>query len=297
MVCDFLVNALTNSVGTLFVDWVANPLRRQFDYLRHFKDNVENFKEGKVDLLIERDRLQHEIEVAGNQLLDIGAGAQGSLEKAVDILNDAESIQQEIDKDKRCFCRCPDWWWRYRLSKKLEKKKLVAISEHLNKMAKFGQPGRVGYRSARTIPTVEFLLSKDFVVSKASEKAFSQIFEALKDENVSMIGVWGMGGSGKTTLVREVGNQAEKSNLFDKVVITTVSQKPNFHAIQDEIAKFLDDFDMNCERERRSAQELWQRLGKEKKILIILDDVWAEINLKEKIGIPVVKIIKAAKFF
>ncbi|XVF78692.1 hypothetical protein PTKIN_Ptkin14bG0155900 [Pterospermum kingtungense] len=286
MVCGFLVNALRGTVGTLVVEWVAKPVKRQIDYLRHFKDNVEKFKERTEDLENERDWLQHGIKVDGNQLHDIGAGAQVSLEKADHILTDLKSIQQEIDKDKRCFCGCPNWWWRYRLSKKLEKKKLVAISEHLDKMAKFGQPGRTGYRSARTIPIIEFLLCKDFMASKASEKAFSQIFEAPEDDNVSMIGLWGMGGSGKTTLVREVGNQAEKFNLFDKVVITTVSQNPNFHAIQDEIAKYLDDFDMIIEQGRRSAQELWLRLQKEKKILIILDDVWADINLKENIGIP-----------
>ncbi|XWS10058.1 hypothetical protein CRYUN_Cryun39dG0043400 [Craigia yunnanensis] len=103
-----------------------------------------------------------------------------------------------------------------------------------------------------------------------------------------------MGGLGKTTLAREVGNEAKKLNLFDKVVVTTVSQKPNFHKIQDEIAKFLD-FGMNSEQGRRSEQELWLRLQKEKNILIILDDVWAEINLKEKIGIPLCEDHKGCK--
>ncbi|XVE50134.1 hypothetical protein DITRI_Ditri01bG0137200 [Diplodiscus trichospermus] len=283
MACGFSVSALSNSVGTLLVDWVAKPVKRQLDYLRHFHGNVEKFKEQKEKLAYERARLQYEIEEADRQLLEIKDDVRGLLSKAVEILTTAESMEREIEKNKRCFGWCPNWWWRYRLSKKLAKKERD-ISEHLKKMANFGQTGRVGYRPPSTT-TIEFVSPKDFMVSKASKKAFSQIVEALSDENVSLIGLWGMGGSGKTTLTREIGNQAKKLNLFDKVVITTVSGKPNFHSIQDEIAKFID-FEMNSGQSRRSQQELWLRLQKEKRILIIVDDVWEKINLKEKIGIP-----------
>ncbi|XWS10056.1 hypothetical protein CRYUN_Cryun39dG0043100 [Craigia yunnanensis] len=289
MGCGFCESALSNCVGTLLVDWVAKPVGRQIDYLRRFGDNVEQLREKKNELSMARDRLKREIQISENKLQEIEDDARGLLSKADDILKDVENMEQEMEKGKRCFGWCPNW----RLSKKLAKEKLV-ISKLLEKMAKFDQPGRVGYPSTGTFPTIEFLSSKDFIVSKASKIAFSRIVEELKDDNVSMIGLWGMGGLGKTTLAREVGNQAKKLNLFNKVVVTTVSQKPNFHKIQDEIAKFLD-FDMNSEQGRRSEQELWLRLQKEKKILIILDDVWAEINLKEKIGIPLGEDHKGCK--
>ncbi|KHG08254.1 hypothetical protein F383_34978 [Gossypium arboreum] len=169
-------------------------------------------------------------------------------------------------------------------------KKSQDISELLEK---FGLLGPVGYRDPTALPTIDFLCSKEFVVSKSSKVAFNQIIEALKDENINMIGLWGMGGVGKTTLACEVGSLAEKLNLvdkklnsFDKVVITTVSQKPNFERIQDQIAQYLG-FDMKNYQGKRSEQELWLRLKKEQSILIILDDIWEPINLKEKIGIPI----------
>ncbi|XVF78695.1 hypothetical protein PTKIN_Ptkin14bG0156200 [Pterospermum kingtungense] len=284
MGCGFCESAVSNSVGTLLVDWVAKPAGRQFGYLYRFDHNVQQLRRKRDELQIARDELQRKIHVAENQLLQIGDGVRSLLSKADNFLNDVESMEQEIDKNKRCFAWCPNCWWRYRLSKNLGKKE-VAISQLLEKIENL--PAQVGYPSTNTVSTIEFLSSsKDFIVSKASQETSKQIEEALKDDNVNKIGLWGMGGSGKTTLVREVGNQAEKSNLFDKVVFTAVSQKPNFRSIQDEIAKYLDDFKMNVEGQRRSAQELSLRLQKEKKILIILDDVWAEINLKEKIGIP-----------
>nr|KJB61497.1 hypothetical protein B456_009G361900 [Gossypium raimondii] len=52
---------------------------------------------------------------------------------------------------------------------------------------------------------------------------------------------------------------------------------------------------MKNERGRRSVQDLWLRLKKEQRILIILDDIWTNINLKEKIGIPTGEDHKSCK--
>ncbi|KAJ6301193.1 hypothetical protein OIU77_015495, partial [Salix suchowensis] len=109
--------------------------------------------------------------------------------------------------------------------------------------------------------------------------------KALKDDNVNMIGLYGMGGVGKTTLVKEVGRRAKETQLFDEVLLATVSQNPNVMDIQDRMAESLGlHFDERT-TERR-ANLLWQRLKTEKKLLVILDDVWKAVNLKE-IGIPV----------
>ncbi|XP_022753325.1 disease resistance protein At4g27190-like isoform X3 [Durio zibethinus] len=293
MACGFCEDALSNCVGTLLVDWVAKPVGRQFNYICCFHNNVEMLKEKKHELIGARARLQHKIEDAKRQLLAIEDDAGGLLSKADKILPNLETLESEIQKNKRCFNWCPDWIWRYRLSKKAMKNTLVICKL----LVKFDQLGTVGYRSTSAIPTIEFLSSKDFTVSKSSKKAFDQIIEALQHDKVSMIGLWGMAGVGKTTLVREVGTHAEKFKLFDKVVIATVTQKPNAETIQDEIAKYLD-FNMKNERGRKSRQEFWlklQKLQKDKRILIILDDVWAKIDLKENIGIPFAEDHKGCK--
>ncbi|KAK9024508.1 hypothetical protein V6N11_004667 [Hibiscus sabdariffa] len=295
MGCGFCESALSNSVGTLVVDSVVKPVGRQLDYVRHFHDNVEKLRERKNELATARTRLQHEIEGAEGQLLQIEDDVRCLQSKADATLSYVETLENEIQQNKSCLKWCPNWSWRYQLSKKA-KKKTMDISELLETISTFGQPGRVGYPATSTLPTIQFLCSKDFVVSKSSKTAFNQIVQALKDDNISMVGLWGMGGVGKTTLVHEVGKQVQAQNpkLFDKVVITTVSQKPNFEAIQDQIAKYIG-FDMKTGDGRRSEQELWLRLKKEERILIILDDVWTYVNIKEKIGIPVGEDHKGCK--
>ncbi|TYG71530.1 hypothetical protein ES288_D05G404100v1 [Gossypium darwinii] len=282
MGCGFCEAALSNTVGTLVVGCVVKPVGRQLDYVRRFHDNVAKLREKKRELADARDRLLHKIEDAKNRLLQIENDVQNLQSRADETLSDMGTLEEEIQLNKRCLNWCPNWSWRYQLSKKAMKK-IQDISELLDK---FGQLGPVGYSAPTALPTIDFLCSKEFVFSKSSETAFYQIIEALKDENINMIGLWGIGGVGKTTLAREVGSQAQKLKLFNKVVITVVSQKPNFERIQDQIAQYIG-FDMKNEQGRRSEQELWLRLKNEPRILIIVDDIWESINLKEKIGIPI----------
>ncbi|TYG71538.1 hypothetical protein ES288_D05G404900v1, partial [Gossypium darwinii] len=282
MGCGFCEAALSNTVGTLVVNYVVKPVGRQLDYVCRFHDNVEKLREKKRELADARKRLLLKIEEAKNRLLLIEDDVQNLQSRADETLSDMGTLDEEIQLNKRCLNWCPNWSWRYQLSKKAMKK-IQDISKLLDK---FGQLGPVGYPAPTALPTIDFLCSKEFVFSKSSETAFYQIIEALKDENINMIGLWGMGGVGKTTLAREVGSQAQKLNLFDKVVITTVSQKPNLERIQDQIAQYIG-FGMKNEQGRRSEQELWLRLKNEPRILIILDDIWESMNLKEKIGIPI----------
>ncbi|KAG8492261.1 hypothetical protein CXB51_009941 [Gossypium anomalum] len=226
MGCGFCGAALPNIFATLVVDCVVKPLVRQFDYVRHFHDNVEKLREKKHELADARARLLHKIEDAKSQLLQIENDVQNLQSKADETTSDMGTLEQEIQLNKRCLNWCPN--------------------------------------------------------CKSSKAAFDQIIEALKDENIDMIGLWGMGGAGKTTLAREVRSQAPKLNLFDKVVIMT----PNLERIQDQITQYIG-FDMKNERGKRSEQELWLRLKNEPRILIILDDIWKSIKLKKKIGIPI----------
>lgn len=89
------------------------------------------------------------------------------------------------------------------------------------------------------IPDIEHFSSGNFEYFKSTRMAADQLLEALQDDSSYIIGLYGMGGSGKTTLAKEVGKKAKELTLFDHVVITTVSQSPNFMEIQDVIADLL----------------------------------------------------------
>ena len=74
---------------------------------------------------------------------------------------------------------------------------------------------------------------------------------ALKDDNINLVGVWGMAGVGKTTLVREVAKQVKDEKFFDEVVIATVTQSPELIRIQGE---FADKLDLKLDKETLSGR-------------------------------------------
>ena len=84
--------------------------------------------------------------------------------------------------------------------------------------------------------------------------------------------------------MKQVAEQAAQEKLFDKVVTAFVLQTPDLKRIQGELA---DKLGMKFEEESEEgrAARLHQRMKEEKTILVILDDLWAELEL-DKIGIP-----------
>ncbi|KAF2294497.1 hypothetical protein GH714_011983 [Hevea brasiliensis] len=87
--------------------------------------------------------------------------------------------------------------------------------------------------------------------------------DALRDPNLNKIGVYGMGGVGKTTLAKEVHRQAIEEKLFDEVVMVAVNQTPELRRIQSEIADVLG-LTFDVEEIPGRANRLYERLKKEK---------------------------------
>ncbi|PNY12647.1 disease resistance protein (TIR-NBS-LRR class) [Trifolium pratense] len=135
-----------------------------------------------------------------------------------------------------------------------------------------------------TIPALEYFSSGYFVSFEPMKEASDRLIVALQDNNCSIIGLYGKRGSGKTKLVKIVGEKAKYLNIFDVILFANVSKNPNAMRIQDEIADSLNlKFKRNTEvaRARTISSEL-ESIGR---VLVILDDVQEKIEL-EDIGIP-----------
>ncbi|XP_043698899.1 probable disease resistance protein At4g27220 [Telopea speciosissima] len=124
----------------------------------------------------------------------------------------------------------------------------------------------------------------NFNIFESTDAARKGIINALEDKKLNFIGVYGMGGVGKTTLMQAMTKELKKERFFDRVVMATVSQNPLLKNIQDEIAESLG-FKLEKDSESGRAGFLWQIIQHEKRILIILDDVWEPLILKD-VGIP-----------
>ena len=140
------------------------------------------------------------------------------------------------------------------------------------------------------MPYIVFLLQASFLESRAS--TVNKIMDALRDDNINLIRIWGTAGVGKTTLLKQVAQQAKQQHLFPKQAYMDVSWTRDSDKLQEgvaelqqKIAKKVLGFSLWLQDESGMADELKQRLMMQGKILIILDDIWTEVDLV-KVGIP-----------
>ncbi|XP_047269368.1 disease resistance protein At4g27190-like [Capsicum annuum] len=111
------------------------------------------------------------------------------------------------------------------------------------------------------------------------------VFESFQ---VFIIGVWGAGGVGKTTLVTNLNNELLKTGVlsrklsFGVVIWVTVPKPPiDIRKVQAQIASRLN-IKIDSEGSDQSiSSKICERLEKETSFLLILDDVWEPINLDE----------------
>ncbi|KAL7153176.1 hypothetical protein ABFS83_04G148300 [Erythranthe nasuta] len=105
-------------------------------------------------------------------------------------------------------------------------------------------------------------------------------------EEVPSIGIYGMGGVGKTTLTKHIHNRLLKELTQECVFWITVSRDFSIMMLQDEIARAIM-LDLSDERDedKRAARLHKALLSLGKKFVLVLDDLWEDVIL-EKVGDP-----------
>ncbi|KAG8492566.1 hypothetical protein CXB51_009967 [Gossypium anomalum] len=273
-----MADKMAESLASAAVENLTNQaMECASPYLRYFfcyGEIVQDFTDQRKALKLRKQRVDTRVDEANRQIEVIYEDVEDWLKRAEKELEETQNLQDEIDRVK-CFKWCPQWGWRYCLSKKLAEK--TPIISQLLQTSNFAQVGHRG-----SLQGIEFITSTHFMDSKSSKSALSQIMEAMK--TVNMIGLYGMPGVGKTTLAQEVGKHVGEQKLFDKDVMFTMSQNPNINNIQDKVADVFGLKFQTSSREGR-AEELFKSMQRVNKILVIVDDLWEEFELKS-IGIP-----------
>ncbi|KAK2359726.1 putative disease resistance protein [Trifolium repens] len=110
-----------------------------------------------------------------------------------------------------------------------------------------------------------------------------KVLKLVEDDRVFVIGIYGMGGVGKTLLATLLENEVKRNTTFKDVFWVTVSDNTNISKLQHDIAKRIG-MKLDEDDERIRADYLSSVLEKKEKSILILDDVWKYIDL-EKVGI------------
>ncbi|KAF3521547.1 hypothetical protein F2Q69_00049213 [Brassica cretica] len=109
----------------------------------------------------------------------------------------------------------------------------------------------------------------------------------LMDNETAIMGLYGMGGVGKTTLLTQINNKFREIVDGVQVVIwVVVSSDLRVEKIQDDIAKKigLRGEEWNQKEKIEKVTDIHARM-QNKRFVLLLDDIWRKVNLTE-IGVP-----------
>ncbi|XP_073263025.1 LOW QUALITY PROTEIN: probable disease resistance protein At4g27220 [Populus alba] len=123
-------------------------------------------------------------------------------------------------------------------------------------------------------------------VGQAYEENTKMIWYLLMHGEVSTIGIYGMGGVGKSTILQHIHNELlQRPDICDNVWWVTVSQDFSINRLQNLIAEHLHLDLSRTNDELHRAAKLSEELRKKQKWILILDDLWNNFEL-HKVGIP-----------
>ncbi|KAF9595659.1 hypothetical protein IFM89_001560 [Coptis chinensis] len=252
---------------------------RELNYIIRFERNIKNLGDNIDALEANRRDVRSWVDAARNNNHLIRKTVETWLEQADRLFEEATQLKSEAGDIN-------SWWkgWvtcsRFCLGRKAAKKN-VDVQKHLGEGSKFGENN---VSDPRPVQSYEPEPVGDFKTFASRAKTEFQVIAALKNDKISLVGIFGMPGVGKTMLMQAIMAQVKKEKLFDEFASVVVSQKPDLEKIQDAIAEKLD-LKLKGELLSTRVAELRERLNQERKTLLCLDDVWEPMGLVE-VGIP-----------
>ena len=252
---------------------------------------VEEEMRSLTDRIIEVKRETEAVEKEGNELRA----------QVVTWLRNVETLQPRVNaiqgqmfnnkKPSRCFLNCRK---RYRASREVEE-----TLKEINRLLLVAGSFDSGVVCLTRVPrAVECIPGPSIQGQTTALKKLDETMRALYADGVQVIGIWGLGGVGKTTLVKNLNNKLvdDPAQTFGIVIWATVSKNLVIKNIQTQIAERLNLEKEMEESEQRKARRLYERLKNEEKFLLILDDVWMRIDL-DTLGSQGLKFIKAVRSY
>ena len=262
---------------------ICNSVGDRADYVRRLPENLNSLSamEKLTDVYNDvKEKVEREENLEKKRTHVVGGWMERveAMEKEVNELLDR--CDEEIQKKCLHTC-CPK---NCRASYKLAK----MVGGKMDAVAVLKSEGNNFQEVAVPLPSPQVIERPlEGKPAVGQDSPFEEVWKWLQDEKVGSIGIYGMGGVGKTTLLKKINNKfLQLGNGFDIVIWVVVSRPTNLQRVQDTIRNRLqipDDRWKGSEEDGKAA-EIW-RVLKIKKFVLLLDDIWEPLDLL-RVGIP-----------
>ncbi|GMN63147.1 hypothetical protein TIFTF001_032231 [Ficus carica] len=278
-----ILGPIVAETGRLVFGFINTNINSTFQW----KKNVNDLEKEMRNLIDMMSQARRQVEQFENKGSSSAAKAKEWLKEVENFVIKVESLQARISvNDKKscgCLSRCSA---RIRLGGKVAR-----ALEKVGALIKGGEFADEEVLSVKCLEEqVEYIPGPTILEGEnTASRTLDELLRVLDDEKYRRIGVWGMGGVGKTTLVKNLNNKLKENvclkQPFSIVIWATVSKELDMRRVQIQIAERVNLDVKTDESVERIARRLYQRLEKEERFLLILDDVWENIDL-DCLGIP-----------
>ncbi|KAL5759027.1 hypothetical protein ACOSP7_021638 [Xanthoceras sorbifolium] len=252
---------------------IGPPLCKCIEYQRKREEYKQNLKR----ILEELKSQKEEIETRLKLECAVGKITKNEVKRWLEnvemSIHDAENVEQTFKNGKCLSCIH---------QAKLVEKQIQRVQEYLQKGTSFNIFNTLVTDVPPDAGTI--LPTTPLVGETTAKKNMEEIWRQLMDNETKNIGIFGMGGVGKTTIVTHINNRLIEEKMFPHVIWVTVSQTLDFVKVQNGIANALNQSLSDIEDQKIRAGKLLSML-RGKRFVLILDDMWEAIQLKE-VGIP-----------
>ncbi|PWA35555.1 disease resistance protein RPS2 [Artemisia annua] len=185
------------------------------------------------------------------------------------IIEKTESVLQ-----RSCCCNC-DCILRYKLIKKVRRHLMIIHDLEKKNFDVNGADRGIIPLDVEAVPNGPTI---------GLDVMLERVHQLLMTREGTTLGLYGMGGVGKTTLLKRINNELTQKLEYDVVIWAVASKDFVVEKIQQAVVARLGlSWDENDFPEQR-AVKIYNVMRK-KKFLLLLDDIWERIDLL-KLGIP-----------
>ncbi|ESQ47302.1 hypothetical protein EUTSA_v10028060mg [Eutrema salsugineum] len=250
------------------------------NYIHMMEANLEALKNTWQQLVERRNDLSRRVDIEEGKGLQQLDQVQGWISRVAGMESEVRDLLEAKSTEtgrlclfgycsKKCISGCK---YGKKVWKKLEEVKKLLSQGAFEVVADKAPVPKVGEKH----------IQKTVGLDSMVEKAWSSIMDSER----RILGLYGMGGVGKTTLLARINNKfAEVVNEFGVVIWVVVSKDLQIEGIQDQILGRLRR--QGLERRNRGRESLFhQQYPSQKEIY----DLWSEVDL-DKIGVPSPKAV------
>ncbi|MBA0778698.1 hypothetical protein Gotri_006528, partial [Gossypium trilobum] len=262
------------------------------NYVCKLKQTLPTLSAALQELRAQRNDMQREVDVAEQRLLKPFEQVQLWLSKAETMITKAEKFIEDSPRQMNnlCLgsCASKNFLSSYKFGKNVTKM-LQEINDHVSKGA--------FKKVAESKPSASVVVRPE-EQPIGLESTIEKVWSCIVDKDVGIIGLYGLGGVGKTTLLTQINNKFSTTpDNFDAVIWALVSKDYNVAKIQDKIGGNIGFWDTGVELNKVGIPKPSQENGSKLFFTARSLEVCGEMEARKRIKVECLEPEKAWELF